>query len=40
MTYQVDEVGRENMIRHMENILEQNRRDTAEMKIRMERELE
>lgn len=40
MSYAVDEVGRENMLRHMENILEQNRRDTAEMKVRMERELE
>ena len=40
MTHHVDEVGRENILRHMENILEQNRRDTAEMKVRMERELE
>lgn len=38
--HQVDEVGRENILRHMENILEQNRRETAEMKVRMERELE
>ena len=39
-TNAIDELSKENVVRHLEEILDQNRKDTAEMKIRLERELE
>ena len=35
----VDDLSKENVIRHLEGILDQNRKDTAEMKVRLENEL-
>jgi exonuclease VII large subunit len=39
-TNAIDDLSKENVVRHLEEILDQNRKDTAEMKIRLERELE
>jgi hypothetical protein len=39
-TNAIDDLSKENVIKHLEDILDQNRRDTAEMKIRLEKELE
>lgn len=36
----IDDLSKENIIKHLEDILDQNRRDTAEIKIRLEKELE
>jgi hypothetical protein len=34
-TNAIDGLSKENVLRHLEDILDQNRRDTAEMKIRL-----
>ena len=39
-TNAIDDLSKENVVRHLEEILDQNRKDTAEMKIRLEKELE
>lgn len=39
-TNAIDDLSKENVVRHLEEILDQNRRDTAEMKVRLEKELE
>jgi len=36
-TNAIDDLSKENVIRHLEEILDQNRKDTAEMKIRLEK---
>jgi hypothetical protein len=39
-TNAIDDLSKENVVRHLEEILDQNRKDTAEIKIRLEKELE
>jgi hypothetical protein len=39
-TNAIDDLSKENVVRHLEEILDQNRKDTTEMKIRLEKELE
>ena len=39
-TNAIDELSKENVIKHLEDLLDQNRKDTAEMKVRLEKELE
>ena len=39
-TNAIDDLSRENVIKHLEDLLDQNRKDTAEMKVRLEKELE
>jgi hypothetical protein len=39
-TNAIDDLSKENVVRHLEEILDQNRKDTVEMKIRLEKELE
>lgn len=34
-TNAIDDLSRENVVRHLEEILDQNRKDTAEMKVRL-----
>lgn len=34
-TNAIDDLSKENVVRHLEEILDQNRKDTAEMKIRL-----
>ena len=36
-TNAIDDLSKDNVVRHLEEILDQNRKDTAEMKIRLER---
>lgn len=36
-TNAIDDLSRENVVRHLEEILDQNRKDTAEMKVRLEK---
>lgn len=38
-TNAIDDLSKQNVVRHLEEILDQNRKDTAEMKIRLERQL-
>jgi hypothetical protein len=39
-TNAIDDLSKENVIKHLEDLLDQNRKDTAEMKVRLEKELE
>ena len=39
-TNPIDDLSKENVIKHLEDLLDQNRKDTAEMKVRLEKELE
>lgn len=34
-TNAIDDLSKENVIKHLEDLLDQNRRDTAEMKVRL-----
>ena len=36
-TNAIDDLSKENVVRHLEEILDQNRKDTAQMKIRLEK---
>lgn len=36
-TNAIDDLSKENVVKHLEEILDQNRKDTAEMKIRLEK---
>jgi hypothetical protein len=38
-TNAIDDLSKENVVRHLEEIVDQNRKDTTEMKIRLEKEL-
>ena len=35
-TNAIDDLSKENVLKHLEDILDQNRKDTAEMKVRLE----